>query len=241
MTDLSNLIANYVAVWNEPDADQRRRRICSVWAPDGTTCYRLLDARGYNAIEARVTGSWDKWLRERKYIFRPKSIVSHHDAAKFEFVIMTVPGGEVAGNGLCFLLLDPDGRIKHDYQFNPTASDSSELADRYLAMWSEPDPMMRSRQIAELWAHDGMLISDVSISKGHAAIEAQAARMRDAHAAKGLGFWSANGTQVHNGLVKFSWKAADPGNEFVSDAWTDLLILDDNGRIRFDYQFAEPI
>src|SRR5262249_51212238 len=149
-------------------------------APNGTTCYRLLDARGYDAIEARVTGSWDKWLREGKYIFRPKSMVSHHNAVKFEFAMATVPGGEADGNGLCFLLLDPDGRSEHDYQFNPAANDSSELADWYLAMWSEPDPMIRSRQITELWAHDGTLISDASVSKGHAAIEARAAGMRDA-------------------------------------------------------------
>ena len=81
-----------------------------------------------------------------------------------------------------------------------------------------------------------MLISDASVSKGHAAIEAQAAGMRDAHAAKGLSFWSANGTQAHHWLVKFSWKAADLGNQAVSHAWTDLLILVDNSRIRFDYQ-----
>jgi hypothetical protein len=53
----SDLIDCYVAVWNEPDRDQRRRRIESVWARGGTTCYRLLDARGYEAIEARVAGS----------------------------------------------------------------------------------------------------------------------------------------------------------------------------------------
>jgi len=69
-----------------------------------------------------------------KIHFSAEEQVSHHNAVKFKFVMATVPGGEAAGNGLCFLLLDPDGRIKHDYQFNPTANDSSELADRYLAM-----------------------------------------------------------------------------------------------------------
>ena len=241
MTEISQLIMNYVAVWNEPDTGERRRRIRSVWAPEGTTCYRLLDARGYDAIEARVTGSWDKWLREGKHLFRPKTMVSHHDAVKFEFVMVTVPDGEVAANGLCFLLLNSDGRIKHDYQFNPSANDSSDVADGYLTMWNEPDPMIRSRQITELWAHDGMLISDASVSKGGAAIEARVTGMRNSDAAKGLCFLSANATQAHHGLMKFSGKLAGLNNAAASAAWTDLFILDESGRIQFDYQFAEPI
>ena len=152
MTNLSDLVANYVAVWNEPDAAVRRRMIHSVWAPDGNTCYRLLDAHGYEAIEARVTASWDKWLREGKYIFQPKSMAGHHSAVKLEFTMVTVPDCDVEANGLSFLILNPDGRIKHDFQFNPTANETSDLVDRYLAMWNETDPIMRRRQIAELWA-----------------------------------------------------------------------------------------
>ena len=165
MTNISDLVANYVAVWNEPDVDVRRRRIRSVWAPDGNTCYRLLDAHGYDEIEARVAGSWDKWLREGKYIFQPKSTVYHHSAVKLEFIMVTVPDGHVEANGLSFLILDPDGRIKHDFQFNPTANEASDLVDRFLAMWNEPDPIVRRRQIAELWAGDGLLIRDTSVSK----------------------------------------------------------------------------
>jgi hypothetical protein len=237
MTNISQLISSYVAVWNEPKADERCRRIRSVWAPDGTTCYRLLDARGYDAIEARVAGSWDKWLREGKHIFRPKSAVSHHGAVKFEFVMTTVPTGEVAANGLCFLLLDPDGRIKHDYQFNPSADESNELADRYLTMWNEPNPVIRNQQVTELWAHDGVLIADESVTEGHAAIEARATGMRNAHAVKGSRFVSANSTQEHHGLIKLSWKVTGP-HDANATAWTDLIILDESRRIQFDYQFA---
>jgi hypothetical protein len=67
MADVINAVDIYVAVSNEADVDERRRRIRGAWAPDGTTCYRLLDAHGYEAIEARVAGCWDKWLREGKY------------------------------------------------------------------------------------------------------------------------------------------------------------------------------
>lgn len=236
MNHLSQLITNYVAVWNEPDADERSRRIRSVWAPDGTSCYRLLDARGYDAIEARVAGSWDRWIREGKHIFRPKCTVSHHDAVKFEFIMTTVPGGEVVANGLCFLLLDTNGRVKHDYQFNPSANEPNELADRYLAVWNEPDPMIRHRQILDLWADEAVLISEALVSKGRAEIEARAAEMHNSHVAQGLRFLSANSTQAHHGLMKFSWKLSDR-DDTVTATWTDLMVLDEDGRIQFDYQF----
>ena len=130
MVTLSELVGRYVAVWNEGNAEERRSAIRSVWAPGGSTCYRLLDARGYEAIEARVVGSWERWLRDGKYIFRAKHAVAHHDAVKFEFELVTVPGGAVEAGGLCFLLLDRDGRIAQDYQFNPSANDAVALAER---------------------------------------------------------------------------------------------------------------
>ena len=241
MTNILDLVANYVAVWNEPDADARRRMIRSVWAPDGNTCYRLMDARGYDAIEARVTGSWDKWLQEGKHIFQPKSMVWHHDAVKLEFTMVTVPGNDVEANGLSFLILNPDGRIKHDFQFNPTANETSDLVDRYLAMWNEPEPIIRRRQIAELWAHDGLLIRDTSVSEGPVAIEAETTKMHNAHVANGLVPSSAKNTHAHHNLVKLKWKATGSRDGAVSAAWSDLLILDENGRIRCDYQFSEEI
>ena len=77
MDNLPSFIDAYVAVWNEPEAETRRRRIAAVWAPDGTTCYRLLDAHGYGEIESRVAGSWDRWLRDGKFVFRAVNAICH--------------------------------------------------------------------------------------------------------------------------------------------------------------------
>jgi|SRR6516164_334818 len=93
MVNVMDIIGRYVAVWNEPSADQRRKRICSLLAPYGTTCYRLLDARGYGAIEARVTSSWDKWLRDGRYVFRSRDAVCHHDVVKVNWEMVKTAGG----------------------------------------------------------------------------------------------------------------------------------------------------
>ena len=57
---MTNLIDRYTAVWNEPNADARRAAVAALWAPDGATLHRLIEARGYSALEARVAGAYEK-------------------------------------------------------------------------------------------------------------------------------------------------------------------------------------
>jgi hypothetical protein len=230
-----------VAVWNEGDPQERRRRIRSVWTPDGSTCHRTLDAVGYEAIEERVRGSWDKWLRDGRYVFRRKRAVAHHDAVKFEFVAASVPEGRVVADGLSFLLLHADGHIKRDYQFSPTADEPNDIVDRYLALLNEPDPIVRRRYIVELWTPDGMLVREAAVRAGHGAIQADAADAYNTHAARGRLFSSGHRTHAHHNLVKFKWLAMPEDGKAPAAAGTDLLILGSDGRIRADYRFDDRV
>ena len=72
-------------------------------------------------------------------------------------------------------------------------NEAEQLADRYLALWNEPDPERRRRVIAELWTEDGSQIlqppqemREIAASaglgmaatleaRGHAELEARAA------------------------------------------------------------------
>jgi hypothetical protein len=240
MMNVMDLVDRYVAVWNEPNADERRKRIRSLWAPDGTTCYRLLDARGYEAIEARVTGSWDKWLREGKYTFRPKKAVCHHGVIKFDWVMVTVPGGDVEASGLSFLVLNPDGRIKHDYQFNPSVNDAGEAVERYLAVVNEASAERRRRLVAELWAVGGVYVTEALASTGHGEIAAAIAEAQAAYGSRGLAVLPANRSQAHHQVAWFQWHLKAQNNDQVVAATSYLLIIDEMGRIRFAYQFDEP-
>ena len=144
MNQLAEFIDRYVSVWNEKDPDARRRSIATLWAPDGATCYSQLDARGYEAIEARVASANQKWVRNQSFVFRPrKNIVAHHNVVKLLWEMVPASGGEVATAGLNVLILGPDDRIRADYQFSePPAMASGELTafvDRYVAFWNEPD------------------------------------------------------------------------------------------------------
>jgi hypothetical protein len=239
MASECDIIERYVAVWNEADPEKRRQLIRSAWTPDGSSCHRLVDAVGYEAIEERVRGSWDKWLRDGKYIFRAKQAAIHHDAVKLEFVMVEVPEGRVEADGLSFLLRATGGRIARDYQFNPAFDEENETVDRYLAVLNEVDPIVRRRHIVELWAPDGMLVREVAVRTGFGELQAEAADAYNAHAAHGRIFASAHATHAHHGLVKFKWQTAADGTPPAA-AGTDLLLLGSDGRIRVDYRFDDP-
>jgi SnoaL-like protein len=69
MTSIQNLVSRYVAVWNEPDPARRRQAIAALWTEDGAHFTPSLEARGYEAIEARITGAHDRFVRTEGYVF----------------------------------------------------------------------------------------------------------------------------------------------------------------------------
>jgi hypothetical protein len=237
MKDIASIVDSYVAVWNEDDPAKRRQRIREVWSPDGTTCYRLMDAHGYDAIEQRVVSSWEKWLSEGRHVFRPKSFAVHHNVVKLDFIMVRLPGQDVEANGLCFLLLDRDGRIEHDYQFNPSANDAGELAERYVALLNEGNAVARRRQIGELWSPDGRFVSDESDKRGHQELEQTFSKIRG-RVSDGERFAFANLSQAHHGVARVKWQLLGADGR-STEMRNDLLVLDQRGRISADYQFRE--
>jgi hypothetical protein len=124
MSDLTDLVDRYIAVWNEPDPERRRRGIAGLWTEDGVHFTPSLEARGYEALEARVAGAHDKWVKAGGFVFKPLSDVDgHHDAVRFSWQMVPAGGGEAAAVGFDFLILGDGGRIRFDYQF-------SEMRDR---------------------------------------------------------------------------------------------------------------
>jgi hypothetical protein len=113
---LDRFIERYVAVWHESDPAQRRSRISELWTPDGANLTRTLEARGHEALEARVRTAHEKWVRDAGCRFRARDVQAHHDAVRFKWE-MVRPDGEVASVGYDFFLLADDGRIRADYQF----------------------------------------------------------------------------------------------------------------------------
>ena len=76
----AELAERYLALWNEPEADQRRRLIAELWTENGRHLLQppqeirtlaaqpgigltaILEARGYEQIEARVASAYERWV-----------------------------------------------------------------------------------------------------------------------------------------------------------------------------------
>jgi hypothetical protein len=133
--DARELVGRYVAVWLEPDAELRRKAIGELWAEDGAHILQppqeirqaatglgfisaTLEARGHDALEARVTRAYQEFVAPGTFTFRAQDNAHRlHNIVKFNWEMVPVGGGDPAGAGLEILILGEDGRIKNDYQF----------------------------------------------------------------------------------------------------------------------------
>ena len=112
------LVDRYIAIWHEPDAEQRRRNVAQLWAEDGVQFTQSREIRGHKALEERVEAAHEKFVKTGGFIFRRSGEAQeHHHAVKFLWEMVPAGGGDVAAAGTIFLLLSDDGRIRFDYQF----------------------------------------------------------------------------------------------------------------------------
>jgi hypothetical protein len=108
----------YVAMWNDPDAEQRRKTVAELFRPDGANCTQSFAVRGLDQLQARVTAAYDRYVGTGDHTFRLATAASaHHDVMKITWEMVRVDTGDVAQVGLEFLVLDDEGRIRSDYQF----------------------------------------------------------------------------------------------------------------------------
>jgi len=114
--DATAIVARYLAVWNELDAEARRTAIPALWVPDGTEFVHEVQFRGYAELEARVDRAHQAFVANGKYTVAGAGDVTWHgDIVTFTAQLVT-PAGEVDWASRVFLLIDADGRIGEDYQ-----------------------------------------------------------------------------------------------------------------------------
>jgi len=130
---VAELAEKYLALWNEPDADQRRRMIAELWTEDGRHLLQppqeirkvaaqpgigltaILEARGYEEIEARVASAYEHWVGSEGLSFRGRDDAERlGDVIKFHWEAVA-KDGELFAVGLTFGVLAADGRIERDY------------------------------------------------------------------------------------------------------------------------------
>lgn len=133
--------------------------------------------------------------------------------------------------------------------------DPQQLADRYMAQWNVRDAAERRTIIERLWAEDGTHILQPPAemrktaaelgfdyptleAQGFDAIETRVARSYERFVEKqGFTFRPRPGAVRLHGVVRIGWETVSTATGEAVGGGSDILVLDDNGRIRTDYMF----
>jgi hypothetical protein len=117
----AELAKKYLALWNEPDVERRRRMIAELWTQDGRHLLQppqeiraiaarpgigltaILEARGHEEIEARAASAYEHWVGSEGLSFRGRDDAERlGDVVKFHWEAVD-KDGEAFGVGLNFL------------------------------------------------------------------------------------------------------------------------------------------
>ena len=135
-------------------------------------------------------------------------------------------------------------------------TETHELAEKYVALWSQSDADRRRRMIAELWAEDGthilqppqeiraiaaqpgIAMTAILRAQGYEEIEARAASAYEHWVgSEGLSFRGRDDADRLGDVVKLHWEAvAKDGTVFA--VGLSFLVLAADGRIERDYTFV---
>ena len=110
-----------------------------------------------------------------------------------------------------------------------------DITRRYLAVWSEPDPVARRAAVASLWAPGGVEFVDGMQFRGLDELDARVAHAYDAFIAGGQ--YALTGGQdlsVHGDMASFTIHLTETSGEA---AWTArvFLLIGSDGRVEEDY------
>ncbi|MEV6449293.1 hypothetical protein [Amycolatopsis sp. NPDC051716] len=133
--------------------------------------------------------------------------------------------------------------------------DAQTLAERYIALWTEPDEHRRRAAVRALWAPDGahflrppeeMVRAAAELgfdaltleAHGHAAIETRVNRSHARFVATGEYTFRARGVAVRAGdVVKFEWESVRLDDGAVTGGGLEVLQLGADGTIVRDTMF----
>jgi hypothetical protein len=133
---------------------------------------------------------------------------------------------------------------------------AEELADRYIALWNEPDADRRRQTIAELWTQDarhlvqppqeiraiatqpGIGLTAILEARGHREIEARVASAYEHWVgSEGLRFRRRDDAAQLGDVLKFHWQALDNDGGLFA-VGLHVIVLAADGRIERDYTFV---
>jgi hypothetical protein len=109
MSTVNEIVAGYIAAWNETDGGRRRDVIARTWSDDGSYLDAHRDGVGHAAIDAMIGAVQERFPG---YRFRLSSgIEVHHGRLRFSWCAGGTDGAPLFFAGTDFAVLAGDGRL----------------------------------------------------------------------------------------------------------------------------------
>jgi len=108
MTDISTVIHNYIAAWNEADPDRRRAIVGETFADDASYLDPLMSGDGQDGIDAMIGAAQQQFPGHRFELSMGPD--AHNDRVRFAWSL--VGDGAPVAAGVDFATVGEDGRLR---------------------------------------------------------------------------------------------------------------------------------
>ena len=109
MTDITTLIDDYIAAWNEPDTDRRRQLVAATFTDDATYLDPVMEGEGADSIAAMIGGAQAQFPGARFELAAGPD--AHHDVVRFAWHLYGADGARIA-TGYDYGTVADDGRLR---------------------------------------------------------------------------------------------------------------------------------
>jgi hypothetical protein len=110
MTDITTVVHNYIAMWNETTPEDRRAIIVETFADDASYLDPLMAGDGREGIDAMVAGAQKQFPGTRFELTAGPD--AHHDRVRFAWRLVADGAGEPLAAGVDFATVADDGRLR---------------------------------------------------------------------------------------------------------------------------------
>ena len=110
MTDITTVVHNYIAMWNEPTPEERRAIIAETFADDASYLDPMQSGDGREGIDAMVAGAQAQFPGLRFELSDGPD--AHHDRVRFAWRLVAPGGGAPVAAGVDFATVADDGRLR---------------------------------------------------------------------------------------------------------------------------------
>ncbi|SFF63200.1 SnoaL-like domain-containing protein [Duganella sp. CF458] len=103
------IVEQYLAAWNERNAEARLTRVVAAFAPEASYQDPLMQGAGHAAIDAMIAGAQGHFPGHRFELAGTPD--SHGDVLRFSWTLAE-PGSEAVAKGTDFAVVAADGRLR---------------------------------------------------------------------------------------------------------------------------------